>query len=80
MRSESMVVTAGRSVTDAGTQKHLLARLDRLGRMALWSRHQANICEGASNLRRRREFLIQGTRKKYVFFAKQDPGWARQDS
>ena len=44
MRSESMLVAAGSSVTEAGRQKHRLARLDRLGRMALWSRHHANIC------------------------------------
>ena len=45
MRSESMVVALGRSDTEAGKQKHLLARLERLGRMALWSRHQVNIWE-----------------------------------
>ena len=43
MRSESMVVAAGRSVDEAGRQKHLRARLDSFGRMALWSRHHDNI-------------------------------------
>ena len=31
MQSESMVVALGRSLTDAGTQRHRLARLERVG-------------------------------------------------
>ena len=37
-------------------------------------------CECVTFILAKTDLLVQGTRKKYVFFAKQDPGRTRQNS